>query len=563
MTVSTTGPGGTYTFADNQPILLFPEAVAAGWTVSGDTATGPVNSVTSISLDSPSIDNATNDTFTIRSVAAPTTIYPGSGDDVFNVTANGIPAADSVTISDSRTAGSDQFNIDTGGTLGTLQTGQLGRERYQAVGMGLIDITSTKPSIGDSFSNLTSGALTLDLNSLYATPTVLTTTISVSSGQMEANVSGAFARFFSIGVLAAVDVSGTSAGEDLTLDYTHGDPLPASGLTYDPVPAVSSASNTLTLQSGTGGTTFTSDTYAPSGAGAGRITYSDASNSNVPITFSNLTPVTDTVPSTNLLFTVPTAATQVAFNAGPVVGGTATTAISDNGTGTFETLNFANKTAVTADINNAGATTRVFANPAAGLTDLSVNSEAGNDSVYLSSTPAGTTTQVDLGSGGHSIAYLGAPALLLSNFLGDVDVQSPGGSNGVEFDDRSVTGRVTYTISGATLTATSMPATVSFGAGISGLLLGTADVGGATVDLTGPAQGSIGLYQFIASGTTPNTLNITSNVPTLNSSTSGMLTFGAGQPTVDYTDFQTINVTKPASPPVGTGVTINGTEGQR
>ena len=260
------------------------------------------------------------------------------------------------------------------------------------------------------------------------------------------------------------------------------------------------ALNTLTLQSGSGGTSFGSESYTPSGPDSGAIVYSDSSHSNVPITFSNVTSsssaLTDRVPSTKFLFTAPAVAEQIAFKAGPVVGGTATTAISDNGTGTFATLNFANKTAVTADVNNAGATTRVVANPAAGLTDLSINSGAGHDFVYLSSTPAGTTTQVDLGSGTGGVTYIGAPALLLSNFLADVDVQSPGGSNGVEFDDRSVTGPVTYTISGATLTATSMPATVSFGAGITGLLLGTADVGGATVDLTGPAQASIGLYQF-------------------------------------------------------------------
>ncbi len=81
----------------------------------------------------------------------------------------------------------------------------------------------------------------------------------------------------------------TALGQILTIDYAGSstvDPLPASGLTYTPAAATGPATNTLTLMSGTGGTTFLSETYAATGAGAGTITYSDSANSNVPITFS-------------------------------------------------------------------------------------------------------------------------------------------------------------------------------------------------------------------------------------------------------------------------------------
>src|SRR5438094_617969 len=54
----------------------------------------------------------------------------------------------------------------------------------------------------------------------------------------------------------------------------------------------------------------------------------------------------------------------------------------------------------------------------------------------------------------------------------------------------------------------------------------------------------------------------TASAGDLNFATAGMLTFGAGQPTINYSNVQTVNVTKPASPPVGTGTTITAAEGQ-
>ena len=180
----------------------------------------------------------------------------------------------------------------------------------------------------------------------------------------------------------------TSAGQSLTLDYTTGDPLPASGLTYDPTAATGQATNSLTLESGTGGTTFTSETYTATGAGAGTITYSDSTNSNVPITFSNLSPVNDTVPSPTFIFDAPAASTTVNVVNGPIVGTTQTDQINDGGTGTFELINFGNKTAATANVNNNGATTTVdTTTAAAGLSSLFVNSGAGADTIDVQATP--------------------------------------------------------------------------------------------------------------------------------------------------------------------------------
>jgi hypothetical protein len=343
LTVSTDGT--KYSFHDaDQTITLDP--TAAGWTqVDANTVTGPDSSVSSISITT----NTGDDTISIQSVDASTTINSGSGNDTFNLTANGIPAADTLTIDNTSMSGSDSMNIDTGGTPGILDTGQFGRETYQAAGQGLIDITSDKPGFSDSFTGLAAGSLTLNLNSRYTTPALLSTMISVSGGVFEADVSGVFSRCFTIADRARVSVAGTSAGESLTLDYSDCDPLPASGLTYDPAQTGGHAANSLTLQGGS----FTGEAYSATGPGAGSILYDGTKT----IAFMNLSPINDSVPSPTFIFTAPDVATTVNVNTDGVLAGDQEDQINDGGSGTFELINCTNKTAVTANVPAAAATT--------------------------------------------------------------------------------------------------------------------------------------------------------------------------------------------------------------
>jgi hypothetical protein len=362
--------------------------------------------------------------------------------------------------------------------------------------------------------------------------------------------------------VSSMSIGGPNAGSSLTIDYTNGDPLPASGLTYDPAASPGGASNALTLTSGTGGINFTSETYTPTGAGAGTITYSDSSKSNVPITFSNLSPVTDTVPSPTFIFTAPGGATTVNVVNGPA----GTTQINDGGTGAFELFNFSNKTAATVNVNNAGATTTVDTTTAsAGLSSLHVFSGAGTDTIDVQATPSGVTTTTDTGSPSGSNTNVGLNHLLTS-IKGPVVVQSTGGANTLTVDDSAETVPTSYTLASSVITATSFPTAISFaGGGFTTLNLDSS--GSSTVNLTGPAQSGVTTYN-ITGGTTlgANTLNINSNQATLTYSSTGTLTgtlgFGSGQPAINYTTFTTINVTKPATAPIGTATTITGTEGQ-
>ncbi len=121
LTVSTDGTNYTFTDAD-QLITLDPTAIAAGWTGSGtNTVTGPNISVTGITISTSTAD----DTISIDSVDASTFIDSGAGDDAINVTADGVAAADIVTIDSSSSSGSESLTIDTGGTPGTLRPGGL------------------------------------------------------------------------------------------------------------------------------------------------------------------------------------------------------------------------------------------------------------------------------------------------------------------------------------------------------------------------------------------------------------------------------------------------------
>ena len=273
----------------------------------------------------------------------------------------------------------------------------------------------------------------------------------------------------------------------------------------------------------------------------------------------NLSPVTDTVPSPTFIFDAPAAATTVNVVNGP----STTTEINDGGTGAFELIDFANKTAATVNVNNAGATTTVDTTTAsAGLSSLFVNSGAGTDTIDVQATPTGVTTTTDTGSVTGSTTSIGLNHLLTS-ILGPVVVQSTGGTtNTLTVDDSAETVPTTYTLSGSVITATSFPTTITLaGTGITTLNLDSS--GDSTVNLDQLAQGGVTTYNF--TGATPlgaNTLNVTSNVATLDYSTAGTLTFGAGEPTINYTNFPTVNVTKLATAPVGTATTITGKAGQ-
>ncbi len=179
-----------------------------------------------------------------------------------------------------------------------------------------------------------------------------------------------------IGTTEALDFNTLDGDDTTTVEYAGGNPIPAgfagvAGLDYDG----GTGADSLILQRSAGSFTAASETYIATGAGAGDISLGAGL-----IRFSNLTPVSDTVPVGNFAFNAP--ASSVALNVvnGPNVSGFNTTQINNAGTGSFELINFANKTNVTA---NSGLGSQVISVdnpvPGAGLSTLTVNGNVGND----------------------------------------------------------------------------------------------------------------------------------------------------------------------------------------
>jgi hypothetical protein len=234
-------------------------------------------------------------------------------------------------------------------------------------------------------------------------------------------VSGPIGSFSSMTV-----TTGSTAGQVLVLDFTNGDPLPAAGIVYTPAAATGGASSSLNIQGGT----FTSEQYAAAGPGAGTITYSDSVQTDVPITFANISSLTDITPSPTFIFNAPAAASAVNLVTGP----DPTDEINDSGTGTFQSIDFANKGIATLNVNNAAATTTLSYAAAAGLNTLIVSSGAGNDAVNVQATPAAVTTTIDTGSGSGSSINIGNFGLM-SSIQGPVIANATGGSAALTLND--------------------------------------------------------------------------------------------------------------------------------
>jgi Bacterial Ig-like domain len=551
-----------YTFQDpSQTITLGAGATGAGWTLSADghTATGPAASFTQIAVVGDS--GAFNDAVTISSTNAPTTISTGAGDDHFTFDAPAIKAAVTLTNALSGGGDGDVVTFLTGGVAGTLATGEKGRESYQASGGGLINVTSVKPNFSDSFSELSisTSTLSLNLNSLYTTPTALATKLSVVGANIQVEGTGVPTRLFPNGSIAGITIQGTSGGNALTIDYAAGIPYYA-GVTYSPPAASGGAENALTLQNGS----FTQEAYIATGAGKGSIAFPNrqvngATIGNV-IDFENLSPITDTVTVDGFTFTSSLGAQTVHVIDGPVVSGTQTTQINDGGTNNFELINFANKKSVSINTGTGNDTVAVsLTAPAAGLTALAVATGDGDDLVAVVSVPATVALSVDTGAGSANTIALSSSGSL-AGIKGPVSVRSTGGSATLRLDDTADATGQNFTIAPGQVTGGPLGSAVDYSGG-----------GITNVQVRGGSGNDVFTFANFGSTTTAtsydidggpgtDTLNVNTNLPNVNYSTPGVLSFGPGQPVINYIRIEKINLSGAAAPPVGVAVVVNATE---
>lgn len=107
------------------------------------------------------------------------------------------------------------------------------------------------------------------------------------------------------------------------------------------------------------------------------------------VRYFNLEPVTDTIGSANYVITATAGGEEINVVDGPIVGTTQTTQVNSGLSGTFESIDFANKTNVT--VNSGGGAdlfTVNIPNPAAGLATLTLNGSA--DANTFTITPSAT-----------------------------------------------------------------------------------------------------------------------------------------------------------------------------
>ena len=124
--------------------------------------------------------------------------------------------------------------------------------------------------------SITGGHLDYDASgasSILTVELVNNTTVSFSDELQDINLGSGTSGWTGSGLhtvtgpigYTAMTIGASDQGQNLTIDYSNGDPLPASGVTYNPSVAVIN-SNTLTLQGGS----FTNEAYAPSATSATR-----------------------------------------------------------------------------------------------------------------------------------------------------------------------------------------------------------------------------------------------------------------------------------------------------
>lgn len=554
--------GGTYTFHDpSQTIAL--GGGATGWTVSADghTATGPASSFTQIAIigDPLSFD----DRVTILSLNAPTIINTGQGDDVFTFHADAITAAVNLTNPASDGSDGDSVHYETAGAPGELSTGSLGRESYQADGRGLIDVTSVKPNFSDSFGGLSASAATLsiNLNALYTTPTPLSTTLSAGGGQVFAVVGSQPTRQFPEGSIADFTIGGTSAGNALTIDYAGGVPYGAE-LAFTPPAATGGAQNVLSLKNGA----FAQEAYLASGPGAGSIAFPNrvvnGSTISNKINFQQVGAIIDTVAVDGLTFTAANGNQTVTLTTGPAISGVQTTQINDLGTNHFAPVDFAHKKDVS--INTGNGDDSIFMNlatPATGLQSIAVSSGAGDDNIGLAALAAGLSTRLDSGSGSGNIIDLSSGGSV-AGIQGPVAVLSTGGAYELRIDDSSASLPVSFTITPTQVSGGRLGAPIDY-----------SGPGAATVEVRGGTGNDLFTFQNLGAATTAveyqivggsgtDKIVIDSILPNVDFNTPGVLNFGAGQPSILYTQVEQIDLNAASAPPAGVPVVLTTVEAQ-
>lgn len=414
------------------------------------------------------------------------TVKGGSGGDTWDVT--GTPAS-VTTVIETAPASGKADTVSLGGSTAGMASSLAG-VTVDGGGAGLTnlvindvnDTTSRTPLLQDN-----SVAGLSELTGLSAS------TLAFNSGVSQVS-------------LMPSSIAGVTTA--LTVDFSQGNPLPVGSATSFHFAGVLGASNTLTLQGELPSSTpFDSETYTPltNAPGAGTIAFMQGGNRST-LDFGGLTPINDTVSTTNYSFVAPSSAQVVDLVNGPTIGTATTDTISSGDTpSAFELVNFANKANVRVDLTAIASPT--YLSPpsiaATGLVSLTVDyfgpSTTGK-TLTVNGTMPGMINEIQIGGSGNTVVVQavtpGGPLAIVSQ------PGSPGAANSVVIGDAgSLTGILgDITIEGpaqsVNLTVDGSSATTSFAA-----LLLQHEATGSMAELSGISPGASIAYDPAAIST--------------------------------------------------------------
>ena len=241
-----------------------------------------------------------------------------------------------------------------------------------------------------------------------------------------------------------------SGSNNLTVDFSTGNPLPSSGL--DPgIPfgsgfaynAGTGADNTLNLEGTLPGGGFALEVHNandPNVGGAsqyGSIMFTDQSSNTSELTYSGLSPINDTVPVTNYTFNDLASDESFIVQNGPTVSGYSTLQFVNTPAvppPTFETTNIANKTNVVLAAAGAASVVNGTVNITAastGLATLGFYLPTGQDNqVAFVNTPPGVVTSY-IGSSAADITSVSGLGVAAGTTLG---LNGAAGDNTLNYD---------------------------------------------------------------------------------------------------------------------------------
>jgi hypothetical protein len=356
---------------DGDVVRLWDNLVAFGdgYTITSSTVSRPgfagltYGTIEGLNLN----EQAGANTLTVSSTAAGTLtrINGQDGGDIYNVTAAAVTGV--LILNGGGSSVADQFNIDVGLNPITLSTGGPGQLRFQVTGAGPIYTASSFSSF--SLLHLAPDSLTLSLNGGgSADGAADTTTLGRFGDSLTARINSFLSLSLPMSAIHAVLVNRTTDADNLVVDFSGGNPIPAAGMGYDGGPG---PDDQLTLQGGS----FDTVTYTPSGAGSGTVTL----DSSV-ITYTGLEPIVDTTTATNVVLNATDDGESINLVNGSDVGGMPTMEVN-SGSSTFERVDFANKANVTVNAGGGADTISIEATPAG--TPVTVNAGAGDDTVLV------------------------------------------------------------------------------------------------------------------------------------------------------------------------------------